>query len=127
MSPAALPQLWRERAALFRSHGARAQAMTLQLLATELEEALAQEQEQLLSRAEAVEQFEIHPDTLTRYVRDGELPNRGRQHAPRYRRGDLLALGLRPRPASPKAGPRPTPISSLDSFTRRALTRGGRG
>jgi hypothetical protein len=101
--------------------------MTLQLLATELEEALAQEQEQLLSRAEAVEQFEIHPDTLTRYVRDGELPNRGRQHAPRYRRGDLLALGLRPRPASPKAGPRPTPISSLDSFTRRALTRGGRG
>ncbi|MBM4185150.1 MAG: hypothetical protein FJ207_13190 [Gemmatimonadetes bacterium] len=85
----ALYQGWREKAELFRRHGHEATARTYEACSAELEAALRDGDEQLLDLQEAARESGYSSDHLGRLVRDGKIPNAGRRHAPKIRRGDL--------------------------------------
>ena len=84
-----LPQQWRERAELFRSHAEEPVSRAYEVAAEELEESLREESEELLNLQEAASVSGYSADHLGRLVRDGKIPNAGRSGAPRIRRGDL--------------------------------------
>lgn len=97
----------------------------------ELESALAAEQDELITRAAATKEFDVHADTLTRLVRQRKLTNYGKTNAPLYRRGELVAIGLPllnrtepDEPNPPATGPRG---ASLLEFKGRVLARGRKG
>jgi hypothetical protein len=111
-APADLPALWRDQATDLRSWGADAQALVLERVASELEAAFAQQNDETVTLTEAARISGYHPDHIGRMVRDGDIPNAGRKHAPRVRLGDV------PR----KAGALPEP-SSKQHISRAALAR----
>ena len=85
----ALVPAWRERAEVFRRHGATELCQTVIVLADELESALQAEAEHVLTIAEAAKESGLSPDHIGRLIREQKLPNFGRRGAPRVRRGDL--------------------------------------
>ena len=80
---------WRERAEVFRRHGATDICQTVIVLADELEAAIQAEAEHVLTLAEAARESGLSPDHIGRLIREQRLPNVGRRGAPRVRRGDL--------------------------------------
>lgn len=91
---------WRERAAFLESLGATTGARAFTLAAKELDEALASRDDELLNLRQAAEESGYTDDHLGRQVRDGKIPNSGRENAPKIRRGDLPRKpGYRPPPA----------------------------
>lgn len=86
---ATLPMSWRAHAAELRRYGAELQAHVLEAVADELEDALQGEADALLTLEQAAEESGYSADHLGREVREGRIPNAGRRHAPRLRRGDL--------------------------------------
>ena len=64
-------------------------AFLVSRMATELENALLAHDDEPLTLAEAAEESGYSTDTIARRLRKGTLPNVGRRHAPRVRRGDL--------------------------------------
>lgn len=84
---------WRARAAdLRRWAAAEGAACALELAAEQLEIALAQEADQLLSVAEACALVARHRDTIGKAIRTGRLTNRGEKHRPRVRRGEVVTV-----------------------------------
>ena len=83
-----LPQ-WRERAAFLQQYGDPTSARLWQLAAVELEQALKAHADETLTLTEAAAISGYSPDHLGWLVKHGKLPNYGRKHAPRVRRGDL--------------------------------------
>jgi hypothetical protein len=81
---------WRVEADVLRKNGDKRGAFLKELGAMELEGALAQLQDQLLTRDEAARLLGVHPDSVSRMERQGRLTNVGRRHAPRFRQGDVL-------------------------------------
>lgn len=80
---------WRKKAELFRQHGHEATARAYELCSSELEAALGAKEGELLDLQEAAKASGYSPDHLGRLLREGKIPNAGRRHAPRIRRGDL--------------------------------------
>jgi hypothetical protein len=85
----ALIEQWRAEAALFRRRGQEDLANLTLSFVEDLEAALKEDDDQLLTLGEAAQVSGYSEDHLGRLVRDGKLVNVGRKHAPRIRRGDL--------------------------------------
>ena len=80
---------WRELAELFRSHDDKPPAVAYERCAKELEEALREEGDRLLTLQEASRISGYSADHLGRAVREGRIPNAGRHRAPRICLRDL--------------------------------------
>ncbi len=89
MSPAVLPEAWREKATEFRRFGAEDQAFTLEYCADDLEETWRIWQEEPITLEEAVEESGHTYSSIQKKVASGEIPNIGEPGAPRVRRADL--------------------------------------
>jgi hypothetical protein len=89
MSPVALPGTWRDRAALFRQHGANAQATTLEAMASELESALVASEHEIVALRAAATESGYSSSQLRRMIREGKVPNSGAPGSPAIRRADL--------------------------------------
>ena len=87
--PASLLRLWRDHANCLRRYGAQAQARVLETAADELEAALEEQNDDLLTLNQAAALSGYSADHLGRLVRSGRLPNHGERHAPRIRKQDL--------------------------------------
>jgi hypothetical protein len=87
--PEHLPAAWRARAAELRSWSAEAPARVLERVANELEQALRNRGDDVLTLGEAAKVSGYSTDHLGRRVREGSLQNVGRKNAPRVRRKDL--------------------------------------
>jgi hypothetical protein len=97
-TPSDLPAAWRERAELFRCHGATGQAAALEAVAGELEGALRAAAAEELTLAEASRESGYSERRLRELITEGRIPQAGRRGAPRIRRADL------PRRARAEAG-----------------------
>ena len=84
-----LSERWKELAEIFRSHADEPPAVAYEKCANELEEALREEGDQLLTLQEASRISGYSADHLGRAVREGRVPNAGRHRAPRIRLRDL--------------------------------------
>ncbi len=84
---------FRAKAKEFREvFGDEGRARTLEWAARKVEQALRDENEDLLTLAEAAQASGYHPDSLARMVRDGQIPDlrpSGSKGMIRIRRGDL--------------------------------------
>lgn len=95
-------------------------ARALEWAACQIEDAIRDSEDALLTLAEASLRSGYSPDHIARLIREGKIPNAGRRGAPRVRAGDLPL-------------PRPRAIANDDSIPYhtwtdvRALgiTRGG--
>jgi hypothetical protein len=99
-----LLERWIARRDYFKRYGAVVDgARVLDECVGELEELFREQDSDLLSLTEAAEASGYSSDHLSRLVRQGQLPNMGRRHRPRVRRGDLPQKphALRPKPPSP--------------------------
>jgi hypothetical protein len=72
-----------------RQLGADPQAKVLERCASQLQEALQEQEGELLTLTEASKESGYSADHLGRLIKDGKIPNAGRKGAPRIRRGDL--------------------------------------
>ncbi len=105
---------------LRESYGAEGPARSLEWAATEVEKALRDESDQLLTLAQAARDSGYHPDSLARMVREGQIPDlrppnsRGRI---RIRRGDLPV----------KPGRAHTPDADVRELASRLAKRGKEG
>ena len=80
---------WREEAAILRRRGAVECGDALLSCAADLEAALGQMDDVVLTLTEAQALSGYTSDHLARLVRKGKIPNAGRQGAPRIRRSHL--------------------------------------
>lgn len=92
MTPSDLPSTWRTRAEELEPY-APAAAEAFRRAASELEEATREAASEALTLAQAAKASGYAPRTLREKLASGELPNAGRKHAPRIRRGDLPMRG----------------------------------
>jgi hypothetical protein len=76
---------WAEDAAVLRRRGCDREAEIWERAAAELRSALRDDDDALLTQAEAA----AESGYTTRRLRQLDLPNHGRTGSPRYRRGDL--------------------------------------
>lgn len=85
-----LIEQWRKEVTDLRTHyhDERGAALTARHL-SELQAALEQHDDDVLTLAEASRESGYSDDHLGRQVRDGKIPNAGRANAPRIRRADL--------------------------------------
>jgi hypothetical protein len=82
--------MWRERAVRLRTWASdERSAHVLDLVALELENAMARDGEAPLTLSQAALVSGYTTDHLRRLIRTGQLPNVGRRNAPRVRRGTL--------------------------------------
>ena len=89
---------WRDEAETLRRRGAAAHATLLESCAEELESALQQHHDELLSIKEAAVESGYSEETLRRKVRNGELPaerSNGKKSHVKLRRGDLPTKPIR--------------------------------
>lgn len=118
-------KLWRERAEELRRFAAAEGAATAWHSAADEVESLVREaagiEQEELTLTQAARETGYSPRHIRRLVSAGKVPNRGRKHAPRIRRGDLP--GKNPR-LTPKA--RWPQSKQYDDFGRvaQAIARG---
>ena len=120
-SIAELVEVWRGEAQLMSHRGLTESAALVESLANDLEETLRGFESDLLNLRESAAHSGYSPGHLSRLVRNGKIPNRGRPGAPRIRRSDL------PRKASEltKMGPTSTLRSSKAAIVRSIANQGG--
>lgn len=94
LSLADLISSWRVQSQELRAWGAESNAQTLERAADQLEAALQEQQDELLTLRQGAEVSGYSEDHLGRLVREGKLTNHGRRNAPRVRRGELPKKGL---------------------------------
>ena len=97
-----LSKSWRELAELFKSHDDKPPAVAYERCARELEEALREEGDKLLTLREASRISGYSVDHLGRAVREGKIPNAGRYRAPKICLRDLPKKDVEPLPTSEK-------------------------
>jgi len=88
LTPGDLPALWRSKAESLRPY-AEPVARAFDRAADDLERALHTEVDELLTLTDAAAMSGYSPDHLGRLIKQGVIPNAGRPHAPRIRRGDV--------------------------------------
>jgi hypothetical protein len=86
--PARLPAEWRTRADELEPFAAPA-AVAFRRAADELESALREAADTELTLTEAARESGYSDRRLRELIADGSIPQAGRKHAPRLRRGDL--------------------------------------
>ena len=94
---------WRDEAETFRRRGVAVHATLLESCAEELESALQQQHDELLSIKEAAAESGYSEETLRRKARNGELPaerSSGKKSHLKLRRGDLPIRPIRRNAAS---------------------------
>lgn len=105
----ALDTLRSKAAELRESFGDGARARALEWAACQIEEAIRDSEDAILSLAEASLRSGYSPDHIARLIREGKIPNAGRRGAPRVRAGDLPL-------------PRPLAIANDDSIPHHTRT-----
>ncbi len=103
---------WRTRAKLFRDHAEEPLALAYEACATELDKALQEQDDRLLSLQEAAELSGYSADHLGRLVRDGRIPNAGRLGSPRIAYRDL-----------PRKSPTVVPIGSTREINNEQIVQ----
>jgi hypothetical protein len=88
-SVADLPHEWRDEAAKLRRRGLEDQALFMESLASELEDEIRTEGDELLTIAQAAAESGYGKDSLRKLVRDGTIPNAGEPYSPHIRRRNL--------------------------------------
>ena len=83
-----LVQRWRADAETLEEHGATAQASVCMKHAIELDIALQEQGNEILTLTQASHLSRYSVDHLRRRVADGTIPNAGQRNAPRIRRRD---------------------------------------
>ena len=96
MTPADLLELWRQQAAAYERDGFQPGARLLTRCARELEMALSEETNPLLSLADASARSGYHRESLARLVRSGKLRNYGTPRRALVRAQDLPKKSERP-------------------------------
>ena len=86
---AELVEGWRGEAQLMSHRGLTEAAAVVESLANDLEETLRGFRSDLLNLQESAAHSGYSPGHLSRLVRDGTIPNRGRPGAPLIKRSDL--------------------------------------
>lgn len=89
MTTRELITMWRTDAGMLERYGDDRGANLLKRAATDLECALRAEEDELLDLDAAAQESGYSKDRLRHMVAEGTVPNAGRRHAPRVRRGDL--------------------------------------
>ncbi len=105
---------------LRESFGAEGRARSLEWAAAKIEQALRDENDDLLTLPQAAELSGYHPDSLARMVRDGQIPDLRPPNSKamiRIRRGDLPI----------KPGQTHTPEADVRELASRLLKRGKEG
>jgi hypothetical protein len=113
LTPYTLTGLWRDRAQLFRAHGAHAQAATLEGVAAELDHSLYATEHEPLTLAAAADESGYSISQLRRMIREGTLPNAGNVGAPR-----VVRMNLPRKPGFAVDGPVQHDISSRRQIAR---------
>lgn len=88
MTPSALAGTWRTRACQLERYAPSA-AEAFRTAAAELEEAVQAAHDEALTLDRAATESGYSKRRLRELVAEGRIPNAGRKHAPRIRRGDL--------------------------------------
>ena len=118
-----LAKSWRSRAGKLRDWAAAEEAARAwEEAARELEAVLVAEEHELLNLQQATERSGYSPDHLGRLLREGRVPNSGRENAPKIRAGDL--------PRKPgQIPPQPVALHTADAkeFIARSLLNAARG
>ena len=120
--PAELASRWRSTAEDLRRYGAGEAAATLVACATELQEAVQDAHSRPLNLQEAAELSGYSADHLGRLLRDGTLPNAGREGAPRIRVRDLPRKGAT---SGPKVAPEPSIGEDANAQIVQSIIEGG--
>ncbi len=125
MIPSDLVQSWRDEAARARQRYADERlAAVCEAHAAELEIALRDQSDEVLSLKQAADLSGYSVEHLRHLVADGTIPNAGRKHAPRVRRAHVP---LRPGREAPAVAVPPGDIPSLSAIRRKAeRSRAGR-
>jgi len=110
---ATLTANWRERAALFRAHDATESAATYEYAATELETAMRELSDRLVTLTEASREGGYSTRQLARLIAQRKLVNRGQAHRPLLRLGEVprRAGHLPPREPEPHIGLAPGQVA----------------
>ena len=80
---------WRTEAGTWRRRGQESLALMAESYADELDAALREDEQAMLTLKEAAAESGYSADHLGRLVREGRLPNAGAKRAPRIRRKDV--------------------------------------
>ncbi len=86
----ALAAGWREEAAMLERRGLEREARMIASFASDLEQRLREWLDELLTLEGAAGEVGTTYDAIRKRVARGDLPNAGRQGAPKIRRADLL-------------------------------------
>lgn len=86
----ALAAEWREEAAQFARRGYEREARAAESYASQLEQRLREWLDELLMLEGAAGEVGTTYDAIRKRIARGDLPNSGRQGAPKIRRADLL-------------------------------------
>ena len=111
---------WREEAEVLGRRHVGANADLLRDVADELEESVRDWEGETLTLTEAAAETGYSRDQLGRLLRDGKIPNAGRQKAPRILRRDL------PRKAGAVAHDSPVQHSSRTQIVQSVIAKEGR-
>ena len=118
-SPTTLSSRWRSCAKLFRDHAEEPLARVYEKCATELDQALQEQDERLLDLQEAAVVSGYSADHLGRLVRDGAIPNAGRARAPKIRSRDLPTKATWGLPADHQPGDLPSATAIVQSVIKK--------
>ncbi len=84
-----LAERWRAQAAILRLRGADPQAATLESCAADLETYERERELEAITLTQAAAESGYSYSALQKMVGQGIIPNAGKPHSPRLRRGDL--------------------------------------
>jgi hypothetical protein len=118
---------WKERARDLRAFAAEQQATVFDYCRKQLEAALEERANEVLSLRQAANESGYSPDHLGRLLRDGTIQNAGRKYSPKVRRCDLpmkRALRLEAAAASVRRSKRQTALTALGSEQREQRDHG---
>jgi len=119
MLPTDLSPSWRSLAETFREHAAEPLALAYERCAEQLDLALAQADDELLTVTQAAAETGYSQRHLRRMVADGTIRQAGTPNRPRLLRSELPR-----KPGHGIALPRPEPASSITQVARAIATRG---
>lgn len=91
---------WRRHAEMLRRYGDDRGATVLEALAGQLEEAIQDQEQEVLTLSQAADESGYSKRRLRELVAEGRLPNQGERGRPRILRSDLPAKPVKQRPAA---------------------------
>lgn len=114
---AELAGTWRGHAEMLRRYGDDRGATVLEALAGQLEEAIRDQEQEVLTLSQAAAESGYSKRRLRELMADGKLNNQGERGRPRILRGDLPVKPVKQRPAA-SPGSRDTRYDPLQDARR---------